>query len=427
MPPELIFVPIILVLLVISGFFSGSETALTATSRTRIAAMIKQGRAGADRVSRLRDEPERLIGAILLGNNVVNILASLLAGQVVAAHIDGPLGLATATVVMTVLVLVFAEVLPKTYAISNADRMAIAVSRPIAVIVRVLSPLVAGVQAIVRATLGIFGVKSVDSPLSLHDEIRGAIDFHVDAEDAPLTEDKHMLGGILDLRDLTVEDVMVHRSSIETLDADLPIEAVVAQAMESRYTRIPIWRGEPEDIIGVLHAKDLARAIVANPGNLSALCVDDIALEPTFVPETNSLLEQLNSFRSKREHFALVVDEYGALMGLVTLEDILEEIVGEIEDEHDEPLAGVEKLSEGVLRVAGSVSIRDLNREMGWDLPDQEAVTIAGLIIHAAKTIPNAGQQFKFHNLRFEIVARERNQLTQLKILVPPEGPTGEQ
>lgn len=417
MPPELILIPIIIVLLVISGFFSGSETALTAVSRARIATLVSQGSPGATRVTQLRERPERLIGAILLGNNVVNILASLLAGQVTAAFIDGPLGLAAATLVMTFLVLVFAEVLPKTYAIANADHMAMGVSRPVSVVVRVLSPLVNGVQVIVGATLRLFGVKSADNPLTFHEEIRGAIELH-DEDDAPHASDRQMLGGILDLRDLTVEDVMVHRKSIETINADDPSETVIAQAMDSHYTRIPLWRDDPENIIGVLHAKDLARAIAAHDGDLGALKIDDLIRDAWFVPETTSLFEQLNTFRTKREHFALVVDEYGALMGLVTLEDILEEIVGEIEDEHDVPLEGLEKHADGSLLVAGSVTIRDLNRELGWDLPDDEAVTIAGLVIHEARTIPEVGQKFAYFDRHFEIVGRERNQITRLKITV---------
>ncbi len=416
---DLLLIPIVIFLLALSGFFSGSETALTAASRARMLALQKDGHTTAGRVMTLRDQPEKLIGAILLGNNVVNILATLLAGRAIAALFPGALGVLLATVVMTLLVLVFAEVLPKTYAIANADRMAMAVSGPIAMVTRILSPLVLSVQFVVGATLKLVGVKAFDNPLSPHDEIRGAIDLH-HQEGAVDQSDRQMLGGILDLRDLTVGDVMVHRTSMEMIDVSQPVPAIITQALDSRYTRIPLWQGDAENIVGVLHAKDVSRAIGSAHGDLSRVTLQELSREAWFVPETTSLFEQLNAFRAKREHFALVVDEYGALMGLVTLEDILEEIVGEIEDEHDEPLEGVEKHADGSLTVAGAVTIRDLNREMGWDLPDDEAVTVAGLVIHEAQTIPEIGQTFAFYERRFEILDRERNQITRLRVRMIP-------
>jgi Mg2+/Co2+ transporter CorB len=406
------------VLVMLSGLFSGSETALTATSRARMHQLESEGDKRAARVSKLIADRESLIGAILLGNNVVNILASALA-TALFLKLFGQAGVAYATVIMTAVVLVFGEVLPKTYAISNPDRAAMAVARPILWAVRLFGPIVAAVKFIVRSLLKTFGVRAEGDVMSPHEEIRGHIELH-HSEGAVDTSDRSMLGGILDLRDYTVADVMVHRKNMEMIEAELEPRAAVAKALESRHTRIPLWKDDPENIVGVLHAKDLLRALNAAGGDLSLIDILKIAREPWFVPETTSLFEQLHAFRAKREHFALVVDEYGALMGLVTLEDILEEIVGEIDDVHDRPVEGIQHQPDGSVLVNGAVTIRDVNRTLDWNLPDNEAVTIAGLVIHEAQTIPEPGQVFSFHGRRFEITRRRRNQLTQIKISTLP-------
>ncbi len=408
----------IIVLLMLSAFFSGSETALTAVSRARMHQLETEGDARAARVTKLISDRESLIGAILLGNNLVNILASALATALLL-RVFGQAGVAYATFAMTALILIFSEVMPKTYAISSADRMAMTVSGPIMWVVRLLGPVVAMVQGIVRATLKMFGVRAEGDVLSAHEEIRGHIELH-HREGGFEERDRAMLGGILDLRDYTVLDVMVHRKNMEMIDAAAEARTAVALALESRHTRIPLWKDDPENIVGVLHAKDLSRALSAAGGDLSLIDIPKIAREPWFVPETTSLFEQLNAFRTKREHFALVVDEYGALMGLVTLEDILEEIVGEIDDEHDRPVEGIQPQPDGSVLVNGSVTIRDINRALDWSLPDDEAVTVAGLVIHEAQTIPEPGQVFSFYGRRFEITKRRRNQLTQLRISTLP-------
>ena len=404
----------VLVLLMLSGFFSGSETALTAASRARMHAMEKDGKPGAKRVNRLISDQEGLIGSILLGNNLVNILATSLATSFLLKTV-GENGVALATAVMTVLVLVFAEVLPKTYAINNADKFAMTVSGPIGVVVRLFSPIVAFVQMVVRGTLSLFGIKAEEDPLGGVEEIRGAIDLHAE-EGTVETEDKHRLGGVLDLKELDVVDVMIHRKSIKMIDAALPPEDIVGQALDSPHTRLPLYEGDKEEVIGVLHAKDLLRAIAEASGDFSALNIREIARKPHFTPETTSLQAQLDAFQKTRHHFSLVVDEYGALMGLVTLEDILEEIVGDIRDEHDIDIAGVRPQPDGSVFVDGWAPIRDLNRAMDWDLPDDEAVTVAGLVIHETQTIPEPGRRFAFHGYVFDILRKHRNQITGLRV-----------
>jgi len=409
----------ILCLLAFSGFFSGSETALTATSKARMLTLEKEKDHRARRVNRLIDDRESLIGAILLGNNLVNILAASLASAVFLAMF-GEAGVPIATLVMTLLVLIFAEVLPKTYALSNPDRMALFVSLPIRIFVLVFAPVVAAVQWLVRVTLRILGL-SVEGPvLSAHDEIRGQIDLH-HQEGGVVKTDRDMLGGVLDLRELTVDDVMVHRKSLIMFDIDQPAEQLVADALSCPHTRLPLYRDDTENIVGILHVRDLARELHNAGGDASKLDIGAIKREPWFIPETTELLEQLTAFRQKREHFALVVDEYGALMGVVTLEDIIEEIVGEIEDEHDVTVEGVTPLPDGFILVDGGAPVRDVNRALDWELPDEEAVTIAGLVIHEAQTIPEAGQIFRFHGVQFEILERRRNQITRMRLKKEPE------
>ena len=406
-------------LLLLSGLFSGSETALTAASHARMHHMERKGSKRALKVNRLRDREERLIGAILLGNNLVNILASALATGM-AISLLGDAGVAVATLVMTLLVLIFAEVAPKTYALRNPDRMALAVAPVIQPVIWLLSPIARTVQAIVNGTFKLFGIKAAAGPdlAAATEELRGTI--HLQTQEGTMVKaDRDMLDSILELDEVQVSEIMVHRSSLETIDGGAPSAAAVAQALSSPYTRIPIWRNEPENIIGVLHAKDLLRALSAAQNQPDQLDIADIAAKPWFVPETNTLREQLNAFREKRAHFALVVDEYGALMGLVTLEDILEEIVGDITDEHDVKVVGIKPQADGSFIVNGTVTIRDLNRQFDWNLPDEEAATIAGLVIHEARVIPEMGQTFGFFGFKFEILGRKKNQITALRVTAP--------
>ncbi|ABS63335.1 protein of unknown function DUF21 [Parvibaculum lavamentivorans DS-1] len=406
----------IILLLLFSAFFSGSETALTAASRARMHRLAEEGNKRARTVLWLTEDRERLIGAVLLGNNLVNILASALATSLFLA-LFGDAGVVYATLVMTAVVLIFAEVAPKTFAITNTDRVALAVSPALRIVTVLFGPITAAVQFIVRHSLGAFGL-NVDANqhvLSAHEELRGAINLH-HHEGSVVKIDRDMLGGILDLRDLEVSDIMVHRKNIVMIDAAHPNREIISQAMASPHTRIPLWRDEQENIIGILHAKDMLRALAGAGWQPDDIDIMSIATKPWFVPDTTTLQDQLNAFLRRKMHFALVVDEYGALMGLITLEDILEEIVGDISDEHDIEVAGVKMQPDGSVVVNGSVPIRDINRAFDWSLPDDEATTIAGLVIHEARTIPEVGQTFTFHGFRFEILRRQRNQVAQLRI-----------
>ena len=412
----------ILGLLIVSAFFSGSETALTAASRARMHALEQDGNARAHIVTRLLLTRERLIGALLLGNNLVNIAASALATSLFLA-IFGEAGVVYATIVMTVIVVVFAEVMPKTVAITNPDRVALVVAPVVRVLVFVFAPITATIQALVRLILRAFGaeVREDAELFSAHDELRGAIELH-HKEGGVKKLDRDMLGGVLDLRELTVSDIMVHRTNMDTLDAELPTEEIVDAALKSAHTRLPLWRGEREQIVGILHAKTLLRALRQARDDVSKLDIMALATAPWFVPDTTTLKAQLSAFLKRKSHFAIVVDEYGEVMGLVTLEDIIEEIVGEITDETDIAAALANPQPDGSLVVDGSVPIRDVNRLMDWDIPDEEATTIAGVVIFEAQTIPNPGQAFTFHGFRYEVLKRQRNRITTLRVTPTEKG-----
>ncbi|WP_127144134.1 HlyC/CorC family transporter [Pelagibacterium montanilacus] len=410
----------IVTLLGVSFFFSGSETALTAASRARMHHLAKSGNKRAGLVEKLTIERERLIGAILLGNNVVNILASTLAASVLI-QIFGEAGIVYATIAMTAAVVVFSEVLPKTLALMRPDAFAMVVAPAIRMIVFLFAPITGTVQMIVNTILKGFGLDADKaSAVSGHEELRGTVDF-LHAEGEVFKHDRDMLGGILDLHELEVSDVMVHRTRMLALDADMPTADLVSAVLESPYTRVPLYRERQDNIVGIVHAKDLLRALMKVGGDPEKVNVTKIAFKPWFVPDTTSVQAQLNAFLKRKLHFALVVDEYGEVQGLITLEDILEEIVGDIADEHDTVMQGLTKQADGSYVIDGQLPIRDLNRALDWNLPDEEANTIAGLVIQEAKLIPEQGAQFTFHNLRFKVLRKTHNRITQLR--VTPLGP----
>ncbi len=410
-------------LIALSGFFSGSETALTAASRPRMHHLARSGNRRARAVERLTNDRERLIGSILLGNNAVNILASALATSVLIS-VAGDAGVAYATIGMTLIILVFAEVLPKTYAIRNPDLVSLRVAPVLGPIVWLLSPIVRTVRLVVSATLSVAGAsQGLRTASAAEEELRGTIALQAQ-EGAMVKHERDMLHSILDLEEIEVGAIMAHRKTMEMIDADAAPADILNQVVLSPHTRLPVWKNEPDNIVGVLHAKDLLRAMHANLDDLDRLDVMSIVTEPWFVPETTPLDEQLHSFRERRAHFALIVDEYGSLMGLVTLEDIIEEIVGEIVDEHDIARGGVVERADGSFLIPGTAAIRDLNRAHDWDLPDEEAATIAGLVLNEAQEIPEIGESFSLYGFTFEVRARKRNQITQLRVIPRPHGTT---
>lgn len=408
----------IFVLLLLSAFFSGSETALTAADKARLHNREQEGDARAALVNKIREKKDRMIGALLLGNNLVNIMASALATSVMISLFNDA-GVVYATLMMTMLVLIFAEVLPKTYALHHADSLAMRIAPVVNFVVMIFAPITEMVTWIVRQVLKLFGVDISRVTAGCHLELlRGVIEMHQGPDDKT-HEQRAMLHSILDLFEVTVEEIMVHRRNVEMLDAGESTDKILERALDSSYTRLPLWKEHPDNIIGIVHAKMLLRAMRENGPDVFSVDIEDVAKEPWFIPETTPLFDQLQAFRERKEHFAVVVDEYGAFMGIVTLEDILEEIVGEIDDEHDIPVPGVRKMPGGTWLIDGTVTIRDLNREFEWGLPDESYSTLAGLILYESHMIPEAGQSFTFHGFRFDIVRRQRNQITKIRVTPP--------
>ena len=409
------------VLLLISAFFSGSETALTAASRGKLKTQADKGSRGAAAALKVTDDSERMIGALLLGNNVANILSASLVTALLT-DLVGDNGVAIATIVVTALVLVFGEVLPKTLAIIDPEPFAARVAPAIRILILLFSTIVTTVRALVRGILRLFGVRADPNRqfLALREEIAGAIALG-HSEGAVEREDRNRLLGALDLSDRTVDEIMRHRRAMEMVDADLPPDQIVTLVLASSHSRLPVFRGSDENILGVVHAKDLLREVDRLDrlgADRATLDIVKVSMKPYFIPDTTALDEQMREFLKRRTHFALVVDEYGTLEGLITLEDILEEIVGEITDEFDvvDTSQVLKRTEDGGVLVEGTMTIRDLNRATDWNLPDDEANTVAGLVIHEAQMIPSEGQAFSFHGFRFEVVARRDNRLTRLKV-----------
>jgi Mg2+/Co2+ transporter CorB len=411
----------IFLLIILSAFFNASETSLTAASRARMHALQEDGNMAATLVNVVLSRPEKMIGTVLLGNTLVDVLAAALASKV-AVDLYGEVGVAYATAAITILIVIFAAVLPKTYALAYADRVALIVAPIMRGLIYILTPFTRAIEFVVRQMLKLTPGKADDAAniLAAHEEIRGTIDLQA-KEGTVARGDAEMLGGILDLRDLQVADIMVHRTKMEMINADDPPSKILDQLLRSQYTRVPIWKEEPENIVGVVHTKDLLLALSRTGWDPESLDIMSSASEPWFVPDTTSVKDQLNQFLKKKIQMALVVDEYGEVQGLITLEDILEEIVGQITDEHDNPDSHIRLQSDGTVNVDGTVAIRDLNRHLDWDLPDDEATTIAGLVIHEAQTIPEPGQVFTFHGYRFEILRKSRNKITAIRIKPLPK------
>lgn len=427
MHPEAWYSLFIVFLLLLAGFFfAGSETALTAASRARLLSLEKNGSQRAKVVNKLLDIREAMIGSLLVGTSIVNTAAAALTTGILL-DIFGDVGIFYATIVISVLTIIFVEILPKTIAINYPESFSLAVGWPVRLVVLVFSPVTGVLGWLVRAILLLVGLEVGKHPslLSATDELRGTVDL-LHREGSVEKTDRDMFGGLLDLQELTVDDVMVHRTKMFSVDLDEGAAQIVQSVLAAPYTRIPVWKESPENIIGVLHAKDLLRALDAAGNDPLKLDIEEIALPAWFVPDTTSLVDQLRSFRRRKQHFAFVVDEYGSVLGIVTLEDIIEEIVGDISDEHDLVVTGVRPQADGAVNVDGSVPIRDLNRAMDWTLPDEEATTIAGLVIHEARTIPEAGQTFTFHGYRFQVLRKQKNRIASLRITpIVAETPEG--
>ena len=404
----------LLALLVLSAFLAAARAAVSEASRTRLGELQKKGDARAGKVLALLDDEERTSGGLMIGQLLVLLLAGAAAALLLRDYPASPETLVVAAACL-ILFAFLGVVLPRAFAVARAERVAIALSGTVPALVAVFGGPAQGLDAAARALLRAAGLGGGQEAHTVHEELREAIDLHV-KEGTVVKNDRDMLSGILAMQDLEVADIMVHRTKMTMIDFGEDPKEIVSKVLKSGHTRIPVWKDTPDNIIGVLHAKNLFAALQKHSGDAAKVNIEDILLPPWFVPDTRAIPDQLNAFLKRKSHFAIVVDEYGEVQGLVTLEDIIEEIVGDIKDEHDAVASGVRPKPDGSYLVDGAVPIRDLNRAFDWSLPDEEANTIAGLVIHEARTIPDVGQTFLFHGFRFEILKKRRHQITALRM-----------
>ena len=401
-------------LLLFSAFFSSSETGMMAINRYRLRHLARKGNRSAKRTSALLERPDRLIGVILIGNNFVNILASALA-TIIAVRLWGDSGIAIATLGLTFFVLIFGEVTPKTVAAMYPEKVAFPASLVLVPLLKLLYPVVVLVNWICSLLMYPFGIRpgqeSEDQLTS--EELRTLVN---ESGLRLPTKRRGMLLGILDLEKVRVDDIMVPRNEISGIDIEDDIEDIIHQLKECQHTRVPVYRGDINNVVGMLHMRKIARLLSLEQINKATLLQETD--EPYFIPETTALHTQLFNFQKARERTALVVDEYGDIIGLATLEDILEEIVGDFTTDVSDNSQEITPQGDGSYIIDGSASIRDVNRALGWHLPTEDARTINGLITEEMEAIPDASVCWKIGNCRFEILQVKDNCIKSVRMFI---------
>ncbi len=405
----------VLLLLVFSSALSAAAAALTEVSRSRLSELARKGMARAARVLELLAQEDRVRAALRLSKLLVVMLVGAVTALAIAGVVTPRLAAAAVFVAVVTIFTLFGSAIPRAYARAHPERVAVLLASFIGITARIAGPIAGLLENIASKALGLKPAAGSNGQSTVHEDLREAIDLH-HKEGSVVKNDRDMLGGILAMQDLEVSDIMVHRTKMTMIDGSEDPKEIVAKVLKSGHTRIPVWKETPDNIIGVLHAKNLFAALQKHNGDATKLDIEDILTAPWFVPDTRAIPDQLNAFLRRKSHFAIAVDEYGEVQGLVTLEDIIEEIVGDIKDEHDAVAAGARPKPDGSYLVDGSVPIRDLNRAFDWHLPDEEANTIAGLVIHEARMIPEVGQAFSFHGFRFEILKKRKHQVTALRM-----------
>jgi len=412
---------LVFALICFSGFFSLSETALTTCSKAKIHRLAKEGNKKAETTERLLRKSESAVSTILLCNNAVNILASAITTSVLI-KIFGESGVIWATLIMTILVLVFAEIAPKTYALKNPEKIILRVSPIILWLVRMFYPFTKNIQNAIDGVFSFFGYKNNDKKnvkqLSDLEEIRGTIELKHKAGSI-FKYDKDMLDSILDLGDTDISNVMVHRKNMASIDIEQDLDKILEQSFDINHSRIPLWRGDEDNIVAILNMRKLITVLHSNHGDISKINLKQFTYEPWFTPASNTLKNQLVAFKKKKEKFALVIDEYGALMGVITLEDILEEIVGDIDEKDDnQSRLSIHKYKDGSYKISGELTLRDINRKLNWDLPedDDNAATLAGLLISRIEKIPEEKEECEFDGFKFKVIKVRQNKVTMLRV-----------
>lgn len=407
---------VLLCLVVLASLLSSAETSVTAVSKAKLHSMAKKGDSKAKLVLELQKNVGLSLSTILLFNTLCLTIVNNNIGDI-TADIFGKEAIIFVSIIMTAIITVYAETLPKIIAVNSPEKVLMLLIRPLWLVYSIFRPVTLAINNFARAHLKLFGIKSnADDEYAALEELRGAIDMHFAETTHDADNERAMLKSILDLREVSVEEIMTHRKNVTMINIDDKPSEIVKQVLESPFTRVPLYKDNHDNIVGVIHAKALLRAVNSHKGSLDKLDIKSIATAPWFIPETADLIDQLQAFKARREHFAVVVDEYGVFNGIVTLEDILEEIVGDITDEHDIAVKGIRPQDDGSYVIDGTVTIRDVNRQLDWELPDEEAATIAGLVLYEVRLIPEVGQSFNIHGYHFEIMRRHRNQITLLKV-----------
>lgn len=407
---------VLLCLVVLASLLSSAETSVTAVSKAKLHSMAKKGDSKAKLVLELQKNVGLSLSTILLFNTLCLTIVNNNIGDI-TADIFGKEAIIFVSIIMTAVITVYAETLPKIIAVNSPEKVLMLLIRPLWLVYSIFRPITLAINNFARAHLKLFGIKSnADDEYAALEELRGAIDMHFAETTHDADNERAMLKSILDLREVSVEEIMTHRKNVTMINIDDKPSEIVKQVLESPFTRVPLYKDNHDNIVGVIHAKALLRAVNSHKGSLDKLDIKSIATAPWFIPETADLIDQLQAFKARREHFAVVVDEYGVFNGIVTLEDILEEIVGDITDEHDIAVKGIRPQDDGSYVIDGTVTIRDVNRQLDWELPDEEAATIAGLVLYEVRLIPEVGQSFNIRGYHFEIMRRHRNQITLLKV-----------
>ena len=418
---------ILFICLILSMFFSGAETAVTAASEALIHEKEKKGDKHAALLLELKQKPDRFLSMILFGNNVVNIAATAVTTSICIRLFGDHWGIFVSTFIVSFIVLIFCEIFPKTVAIRHPNSVALLFAPVLWGLTFILAPLIIFLNSFVKTVMRILGLLGKEKSLADEKtELRGVIELH---KNTSLRSESNMLKSVLDLSEVFVRDVMTYRNKIISVDADLPMKELIDKLINCPYTRVPLWREKPSNIIGILHTKLLLRSLHSFQEDSSHIDIEkfeimEAATKPWFILETTSLLDQLQAFRRRREHFAIVVDEYGVIQGIITLEDVLEEIVGDIVDETDKPQESQMNFTsqaDGTIIVDGATSIRDLNRAFGWDLPDEEASTLAGLLMYESERIPQKGAIYSFFGFGFKVLDKKANRITSVCITPPKE------
>ncbi|QLK53044.1 DUF21 domain-containing protein [Ehrlichia ruminantium] len=410
----------IFILLILSAFFSAAETSITSLSSSLVHKLMLKGNKRAKIIHNLSQKKKVVINTVLIGNTIINITASSIA-TAISIKALGPQGILFSTVAMTFFILIFSEALPKSYAILNPEKTALLISYPLSFCVLILSPITLSIQYIIDCILKILHMHKDKEIISAADAMRNLISLH-DSKGTMLKQDLDMLSSILDLAETEISQIMTHRKNLLAFNIDTNIHDLIKKILSSPHSRIPLWKNQEDQVVGVVHVKDVITLVREKGKNITQEDLHIVMTKPWFVPDSTLLSVQLHNFLRSRKHLALVIDEYGALQGIVTLEDVIEEIVGDITDEHDiTKEAPIKKISDTTYHINGDTSIRDINRQLRWDLPDEDASTLAGAIVYEVERIPEEGEEFSLYGLLFKILKKNGHTISVIQVNVSPE------